>query len=315
MWRTVIVSSGEKISLESNRMVLYNGYQRMEVPIEDLYSVIIEHEHVRISTSVLNALSSNNVHVFLCDNRHLPITLVLPLNTHYRVLSVLRKQINLDPAFKNEVWKRITKAKIENQARVLDLVGCSRKVSCRIRQLADEVEPGDRSNREGIAAKVFFREIYGVDFIRFSVDVINSALNYGYAIIRAAVSKSLVGYGFNCALGIHHVGEYNPFNLADDLMEPLRPIVDLWVRMNNEDLVDNLSKRNRVGLVNIVNQTVLIERKRTKIRYALDKYIKSFVTSIDRANPDLLLFPMILAPEIQEDEEDEQPLYENLSLF
>lgn len=120
--------------------------------------------------------------------------------------------------------------------------GAGTKVCERMQQLAQEVLSGDTGNREGIAAKMFFRNFYGCDFIRFENDIINIALNYGYAVIRSSVARSLCAYGYNCALGIHHINEANPFNLADDLMEPLRPLADIWVWQNNEDLVDTLTK-------------------------------------------------------------------------
>ena len=156
-----------------------------------------------------------------------------------------------------------------------------------------EVLPGDIGNREGIAAKMFFKNFYGYNFLRFEEDVINAALNFGYAIIRSMVARSLCAYGYNCALGIHHINECNAFNLADDFMEPLRPLVDLWVYKHNDELLDTLTKSNRVGLASIINDEVIIADKKMKLYNAIDKYIASFTTAIDSADRNKLLLPYL----------------------
>ena len=164
----------------------------------------------------------------------------------------------------------------------------------RLLQLREEVVAGDEGNREGIGAKWFFRSLYGADFIRMHDDGINAALNYGYAILRSAVGKTLTAYGYNCTMGVHHINEANPFNLADDLMEPLRPIVDLWVDEHQEELVDELTKEVRLELINLTNQTVLFDNKKMRMRYAIDKYISSFTSALEKGNPKLLKIPILL---------------------
>lgn len=140
---------------------------------------------------------------------------------------------------------------------------------------------------------MFFKNFYGPDFMRFADDIRNKALNFGYAIIRSAVARSLCAYGYNCAVGIHHISETNAFNLADDFMEPLRPLADIWVWQNNDELAEELSKSNKTGLANILNTEVLLAGKKMKVFNAVDKYIASIGTAIDNNDANKLLLPLI----------------------
>ncbi len=201
--------------------------------------------------------------------------------------------------FKAEIWQMIIQGKIRNQARVMDLRRIPREKSGRMLRFAEEVIPGDQGNREGVAAKWYFRAIYGSAFIRRADDAINAALNYGYAIIRSAVGKTLTAYGYNCVIGLHHINENNPFNLADDMMEPLRPMVDFWVDQNSEDLTNTLSQDNRRELVNLINQPVRQDNKRMSLRNAIDRYVSSLTTAIERQNPKLIKIPLVIDTDAQ----------------
>ncbi len=130
---------------------------------------------------------------------------------------------------KSKLWQRIVKQKIANQVKCLRLAGVNKKEIETIELICAEVLPDDKTNREAAAARHYFLALFGCVFKRTNDDVTNAALNYGYAIIRSAVAKTLVAYGYNCVIGLHHSNDYNAFNLADDMMEPLRTLVDLWV--------------------------------------------------------------------------------------
>ena len=136
-------------------------------------------------------------------------------------------------------------------------------------------------------------------------DVTNAALNYGYAIIRSSVCKTLVAYGYNCVLGIHHISEQNAYNLADDMMEPLRPLVDLWTDNSRDDLFQELTKTNRRDLINLINVPVKMGKRKTRVRYAIDRYISSLTSAIDKNDPELLQLPSLIEiDEMFEDDED-----------
>lgn len=293
MFRTLYVTKGEKITIKDNWLSVAAEDKTFRIPVEDLQTVIIDNIHALLSAYTLNALAQYHVNTVICGADHLPCCNVLPLNSHYKPYGVLKKQLALTEQFKALLWQRIIKAKISNQRQALLIKGIAPATDNRMRQLADEVMPGDCGNREAIAAKMFFKNFYGLDFMRFGDDIINSALNYGYAVIRSAVARSLCAYGYNCALGIHHISETNPFNLADDLMEPLRPLVDIWVWQNNGELLDELSKSNKMGLADLLNNEIILGGKNMKVYNAVDKYIGSIGTAIDNNDLNKLLLPCI----------------------
>lgn len=293
MFRTVFITKGQYLTVKDEWLLINYGDTVKKVPLSDIKNLFIDNVYINISAYALQKLAKYGINAILCDDTHLPCCNLLPLNTHYRPYGVLKKQIALTDTFKNLLWQRIVKAKIINQGTALKISGAGTKVCERMQQLAQEVLSGDTGNREGIAAKMFFRNFYGCDFIRFENDIINIALNYGYAVIRSSVARSLCAYGYNCALGIHHISETNPFNLADDLMEPLRPLADIWVWQNNEDLVDTLTKNNKIGLANIINGDIACGNKIMKVHNAVDKYIASLTTAIDNADVNKLIIPVI----------------------
>lgn len=304
MFRTVVVNFGEKISVKDNWVVVTAGDEDRRIPLEDIYSIVIDNPITCITAPAITKLTDNGTHILVCNEKHLPVSIILPQNNHYRPLNVIRKQIDMSVDFKNQLWDKIIKAKIINQSKTLKLCGCKKEIYNRLLDFSEEVIDGDEGNREAVAAKMFFREMYGSSFIRMADDAINAALNYGYSIIRSAFCKTLVSYGYNCVLGLHHINESNPFNLADDLMEPLRPIIDMWVDDNIEDLVDSITRQQRNELASITNNLILWNGKQMRIRNAIDKYVSSLTTAIDKNNADLLKIPEIIRTDIYNEEDD-----------
>ncbi|MBE6639036.1 MAG: type II CRISPR-associated endonuclease Cas1 [Ruminococcaceae bacterium] len=306
MFRTIAIHFGERIGVRDNWLTVAREEGEHRIPIEDLYSVVIDNPQASLSVTAIHRLTDAGVHVLICNEKHQPVSVILPQNNHYRPLNVIRRQIELSADLKNALWDRIIRAKIENQAQVLRLCQRSTDRSARLMELAAEVTNGDKGNREGIAAKMFFRELYGFTFVRMHDDAINAALNYGYAIIRSACAKTLCAYGYNCVLGLHHINESNPFNLADDIMEPLRPLIDMWVDDNQEDLVDSLSRSHRNALAAIVNEIVRMDGKKMRLRNAIDKYVNSLTTAINKEDPSLLKIPQIIRTDLYRDEDEEE---------
>lgn len=295
MWRSVIIYNGEKIRTENEWFIVQKADgKEVKIPFDDLYCVLIDNPVIIVTMAVFAQCAKHGVHIIIADDKHLPISQVYPLNTNYHCFHIHKKQIEMLSDVKGEIWKRITKAKILNQARVLENNGCDSKIVGRMCELANEVVPHDHGNREGICAKMFFRNAYGSEFVRFEDDSINSTLNYGYAIIRSRVAKALVVHGFNCVIGIHHISETNEFNLADDFMEPLRPLVDNWVIGNLDFIEEGLSKSVKGELVDLINAEISFDNKTTKVRYAIDKMISSFVSTVETNNCEKLILPRIL---------------------
>lgn len=166
---------------------------------------------------------------------------------------------------------------------------------------------GDVTNREGLAAKIFFRELYGSNFIRFNDDGINNALNYGYKILTSAISRTINKYGLNNYLGIFHIGKNNPFNLACDFIEPLRPLIDYWVTKNIETINNHISYNHRLQLINLLNFKVIINKKYVTITKAIDYMIRSYITFLNENNITKLELPILNFNKIEENnnEQDE----------
>lgn len=294
MFRTIYVVQGEKITVKDNWLVISVCETEKKIPLEDIQTIVLDNPHTMVSLYSLNALANSGANIIICDSKHMPSCNVLSFTNHYSPYGVLKKQLALTNEFKGMLWQKIIQAKITNQSYALQFIGEDSKIVARLKELAFEVQLGDIGNREGIAARLFFRNFYGYDFTRFEDDVINKAMNYGYAIIRSIVARSLSAYGYNCALGLHHINENNAFNLADDIMEPIRPLVDLWVNKHSEELIDELTKENKISLINIGNEEMIVARKHMKLYNAVDKYVASLTTAINNNDANKLECPSLV---------------------
>lgn len=288
-FRSVIISNPSTLSLKNKNLIINNG-EEFKIPVEDISVLVIEDPAVRLTSRLLSSLSENSVATVLCDEKHLPLSTVLPLNVHYKTYKVLKSQLDQTAAFSKRIWQSITKQKLFNQGECLKILGLESYNF--LQKLSADVESGDKGNREAIGAKYYFKALYGEDFIRGEGDGINSALNYGYTIIRSAVARTLVMYGYNATLGVHHCNEYNAFNLADDFIEPFRPIVDLWVA-ENINSEDELSREHRIELVNLLNYQCIIDGKNHSILNGIDKMVSSYTTACNKKDYRLLKLPLI----------------------
>ena len=194
------------------------------VPVEDIGFVLLENQQISITIPLLNALADNNVAVILCTDKMMPNAMFLNLDSNSVQGERYRDQINASEPLKKNLWKQTVEAKIRNQAALLDKLD---KDGSQLKPYWQNVKSGDADNREGVAAKIYWDALFGDDFMRYRTGGSpNEMLNYGYTILRAAVSRSLMGSGLFPALGIYHRNRYNAFPLADDIMEPYRPYVD-----------------------------------------------------------------------------------------
>lgn len=294
MWRTVIINQGERITIQNGNLHVFSEEMESLVPLADIYAVVIDNRAALISVQTLAQLSELGAHVYYCNEKHVPVGVTVPLNPHFRPLAVLKKQFGLSQEMKDALWGRIVKAKIENQARCLRFAGVDKQREDVLLELAAAVTPGDIGGCEAIAAKKYFASLFGFGFVRRADDVTNAALNYGYTILRSSICKTLVAYGYNCVLGLHHCSEKNEFNLADDLMEPFRPIVDLWVDENCENLFEELTKSNRKGLIGLLNMAIMLDGKRMRVRNAIDACVSSLTSALEKGKPSLLKLPVLL---------------------
>ena len=282
MFRTLIIEEGERVSVRHNVLQIEKMGRTVPVPIDDIFCIVLDNLRAVITTAAINALCTAGAHIVICNERHLPSAVIYPEMVHYAPYAVVKKQMEMTEGFKNALWDQIVKTKITNQASVLKFCTGDMDTVKRLLELADEVEEGDRGNREGICAKLYFRNLFGFSFIRMEDDGVNHALNYGYTILRSSMIKILYTFGYYSALGIHHIGVYNAFNLGDDLMEPFRPMVDMWTDIHHEELLDELTLQQRKELVNLLNIEIPYEKGRMKVRNAMARYVRSFTTAIEK---------------------------------
>lgn len=242
--RTIHISKPSKISLRLGQLILAqkndNG-QTIEhsLPIEDLWAVILEDRQITITQGAIAGMLERNVSVITCDNRHHPVGMMLNLAGNSIQAERFRQQAEVSLPLKKQLWQQTVRAKIFNQARVIQ--GTTDDATSYLDRLVQEVRSGDTTNREGVAAAFYWPRVFPKlpNFTREGGNrYANALLNYGYAIVRAMVARSLVGTGLMPTLGIHHKNRYNQFCLADDVMEPYRPFVDRLVK----DLLENLSQ-------------------------------------------------------------------------
>ena len=251
--RTLVFSNAVNLTLKNRQLVI--SFKEIEreptsVPIEDVGCVIIENQRVSITIPLLNTLTDNNVQVVFCNEHFMPNSMLLNLDNNITQGETLRNQMAASEPLKKQMWKQIVEAKIKNQSRLLDKTAHNGAI---LRPYYQNVKSGDTDNREGIAARLYFQELFGNDFIRDrQMPGINALLNYGYTILRAAVSRSLVASGLFPAIGIYHHHRSNAFPLADDMMEPYRPYVDEIVyEMACEDMMV-LNQTAKTKLINVL---------------------------------------------------------------
>lgn len=288
-WRTVVISNPARLRVENDQLVIAQDGE-IGLPIEDIAVLVLESPEVSLSSSLLDRLASHGVTLVACDGKHLPSAVAMPFSAHSRLAAVQRMQLETRLPFRKRCWQAVVSRKMLNQAQCLEYLG--RAGVAKVRGLAAKVTSGDATNLESVAAREHFRHLFGDDFIRGEEDATNAALNYGYAVLRAAVARGLTAHGFLPAHGIHHHSELNQFNLADDFLEPFRPIVDLCVaRMN---LGDELVKKDRETLVALLHCETLIDGERHAVSHACEMTTGSFLEACRKRDAAALKLPRLV---------------------
>ncbi len=225
--RALFFSTPYCLSLRNGQMIIHTREapdMQKSVPIEDIGFVVLEDQQTSVTLPLLNALSDNNVAVILCGDNRMPNAMLMNLDSNKTQGESYRAQIDASEPLKKGLWKQIVEAKIRNQAALLRKLG---RDGDKLKPYYMNVKSADADNREGIAARIYWSELFGTNFTRFREGTPpNNLLNYGYTLLRAAVARSIMGSGLFPAFGIFHRNRYNAFPLADDLMEPYRPYVD-----------------------------------------------------------------------------------------
>lgn len=277
--RTLFFQSPAYLNTKNNQLVVNYPNDQPEtktVPIEDIGFIIMEHPQITISNRLLEKLTLNNAAVINCDAQHMPIGLLMPLTGHTEQNERFRAQLNSSLPLRKNLWQQTIYFKIMNQGKHLKIRGMDNK---KMKFWANEVTSGDRLNHESRAAVYYWKRVFKIEgFKRFrGGQPPNSLLNYGYAILRAICARSLVSSGLLPTMGIHHANKYNPYCLADDIMEPYRPYVDMVVAfiVDNYDDLGELTTELKSELLQIPTMDVEIDGKKSPLMVAMSRTTNS----------------------------------------
>lgn len=274
--RIVEISNPARLSLKNQQMVIdREGFESVSVPIEDMGILILDHTAITHTQGLLTACFENNVAVLICNAKHTPGSILLPLEGNSLHSRTIAQQVQITEPTRKRLWQTIVRAKIREQAKVLlHATGDNAPLPA----YAAKVKSGDPDNLEAQAARIYWQKLFGQTFCRDpDVSGINSLLNYGYAVMRAAVARAIVGTGLHPALGLHHHNQYNSFCLADDLLEPLRPAVDLKVYALCKKPQDEpaLTPENKRALLETLSADCIINNQRLPLMTSLHHYASS----------------------------------------
>lgn len=289
-YRNVFIANKCYLSTNKNCLVIDNG-EKDSVPIEDIRCVMIDNRQTTMSAALLSKLALSGATVMVCDELHLPTACLLPVNHYSRQLKQLQLQIDQTIPSKKRIWTQIVKAKINNQAKCLTFCGMDEE-SKKLSSMATAIKVGDPQNTEGRAAALYFKALFGSAFRRSDDNEVNASLNYGYSIIRSYIARTLAVYGLEPVLGVHHKSELNNFNLADDLLEPFRPIVDLYTFLHMVEEID-FSTAYRAELLSIMNMDMLSKNQYCSIDVAVERLVQSLVACYRKTQTNLVLPELI----------------------
>lgn len=266
-WRTVVVNKNCKLSYKNNYLIIRSEELKM-IHLSEINMIIIENGMVSITSYLINELVNNKIKLIICDEKHNPSCETMAYYGSYNTSKKILNQTKWKERIKDEVWMKLIKYKIHNQAMLLkklDIDGFNKLL-----EYENQVELGDKTNREGHAAKVYFNLLYGNDFKRGTDDNTNISLDYGYSILLSIFNKEIVSKGYITQLGINHKSEFNQFNLSCDLMEIFRPLIDEIVYNNREFVFD---KEYKYKLINVCNRIIEIDGKQQYLANAIPIFI------------------------------------------
>lgn len=276
-WRTIVITRRAKLELKLNSMVVREEDQITKIYLGEMYMLIIENTAVSVTVSLLSELMKRKIKVIFCDEKRNPSSEMLPYVGSHDSSAKIREQIAWQKEMVELVWTEIVTEKIRKQAELLMHYG--KEEAGLLIDYAKEVKLMDTTNREGHGAKVYFNALFGKAFTRTADHPINAALNYGYGILLSAFNREIVANGYLTQIGLFHNNQFNPFNLASDLMEPFRPLVDAKVI---EDPPNTFGKEEKHQLLTFLNQEVTINGKKQVVTNAIKIYCRSIFEAINQ---------------------------------
>ena len=283
-WRIVVISKRAKLDLQLGYMVV-RSEEVTKIVLSEISTILIESTAVSITTSLIAELAKRKIKVIFCDEKKNPSCELVNYYGSHDTSNKIRKQIAWRQNTKEAVWTEIVSEKIRKQKELLELLG--KEEAELLSSYLQQIAWNDETNREGHAAKVYFNALFGLDFTRTEDNLINAALNYGYSIILSSFTREIVANGYITQLGLFHDNMFNQFNLASDLMEPFRPLVDKCVLGMK---LEQFEHEEKMWLVDILNQEVQIDGKIQYVSNAIKIYCKSVFDALNEDDSALVRF-------------------------
>ncbi|MDR3215147.1 MAG: type II CRISPR-associated endonuclease Cas1 [Bacilli bacterium] len=275
------------LSIKNDSISIQQYRHENLVPVNDVFTIIIDSEEVTFTSNFFTRCSKEHITILICNEKHYPNCIVNSLNQHYRPYQILKYQLSFPESSQELITEQLLKNKIDNQYKVIQLINNDENILKLLKKYSEEITGKDQINREGIAAKIFFKSLYGEDFVRMENDNINFALNYGYAVLRSVICRTVNSYGLLAYLGVNHHGNENPFNLVYDLIEPFRPIIDYYVAKHITDIYSGMGVEEKKEIVNLLNANVKVNNKSVKLQYAIELLVKSYLNCIENGESNL----------------------------
>lgn len=283
-WRTIVISRSAKLDYKLDYLVVRQE-EITRIHLSEVSVLMVESTAVSLTAALLNEFTKRKIKVIFCDEKRNPSSELISYYGSHDTSAKIRKQIEWTAEMKLMVWTEIVTEKIRKQMELLkDLEKEERHL---LKEYLEEIQPGDLTNREGHAAKVYFNALYGMQFTRTADIPYNAALNYGYSLILSVCNREITANGYITQLGLFHNNMFNQFNLGSDLMEPFRILVDEEVyRMKPEKFEHD----EKMRMVNILNREVVIDGKRNYLNYAIKIYCKSVFDAMNERDISLIRF-------------------------
>ena len=277
MSNIIHVTRVNELSVLNNQLVMINEGDENKadkVSLNDIMAIVVENCRCKISGILQLRLSEHNIPLIICNEKHQPVLHSLGLYNHFQVTTRINEQVSWIDDKKEEIWRKIVMRKIENQRNLLQFLKKSQEVSYKLEAYENNIrlKGKEAEHQEAIAARMYFGELFGKKFKRFGEDGTNSALNYGYMVLRSLISSKIVAKGFHPSLGIHHSSQFNNYNFADDIIEIFRPMVDYIVYFNQQEEV-SLNKSLRQKLLLVLTQKVYWENKKYELAQVIDYFL------------------------------------------
>ncbi len=289
-FKQIFIQNKSYLSYQNNSMSVKNEFTQTLISLDDIDIVVVENQQTTITSALLSNMAKSDISVIFVDDKFVPSAMSIGINKNSRTAKIQKAQVLIKKPRLNRLWKDIIYAKISNQSRVLE----SMKNDITLTYLLKKIISGDRNNTESTAAAYYFKQLFGDDFCRKNIDDNrNIALNYGYSIIRSSIARHIVAYGLNPSFGMWHSSELNAFNLADDFIEPFRPLVDKYVFKNISKDVE-ITFKNRQDLVGLLYEKVKDSKtQNSSVKEAIKHIVSSYQSFCLNKREDIEILRMI----------------------